>query len=120
MRAISFFFFQAEDGIRDYKVTGVQTCALPIYRRDPRLGTRPLPARRLGARHLRRGPPLRARRPAPRLASRLAHARLQPRADRGAELPPRKRALLAPGAPRRRAPCRRRCLDALPRLLAPG
>src|SRR5205807_6283508 len=23
--------FQAEDGIRDYKVTGVQTCALPIY-----------------------------------------------------------------------------------------
>src|SRR5256885_9844292 len=31
------FFFQAEDGIRDYKVTGVQTCALPIcawMRRD--------------------------------------------------------------------------------------
>src|SRR5256885_14039049 len=27
----SIFFFQAEDGIRDYKVTGVQTCALPIY-----------------------------------------------------------------------------------------
>src|SRR5256885_10076838 len=26
------FFFQAEDGIRDYKVTGVQTCALPISR----------------------------------------------------------------------------------------
>src|SRR5256885_3944562 len=26
----AFFFFQAEDGIRDYKVTGVQTCALPI------------------------------------------------------------------------------------------
>src|SRR5256885_12135788 len=25
-----FFFFQAEDGIRDYKVTGVQTCTLPI------------------------------------------------------------------------------------------
>src|SRR5256885_9762752 len=24
------YFFQAEDGIRDYKVTGVQTCALPI------------------------------------------------------------------------------------------
>src|SRR5256885_10650402 len=35
MRAHShvfFFFFQAEDGIRDYKVTGVQTCALPILR----------------------------------------------------------------------------------------
>src|SRR6266446_7575561 len=32
MRSSSiFFFFQAEDGIRDYKVTGVQTCALPIF-----------------------------------------------------------------------------------------
>src|SRR5256885_16154272 len=29
-----FFFFQAEDGIRDYKVTGVQTCALPILGQD--------------------------------------------------------------------------------------
>src|SRR3989454_706317 len=29
-----FFFFQAEDGIRDYKVTGVQTCALPILHQD--------------------------------------------------------------------------------------
>src|SRR5437868_9568321 len=28
-----FFFFQAEDGIRDRNVTGVQTCALPIYSR---------------------------------------------------------------------------------------
>src|SRR5690606_40264600 len=27
-----FFFFQAEDGIRDFHVTGVQTCALPIFR----------------------------------------------------------------------------------------
>src|SRR2546430_12444711 len=27
-----FFFFQAEDGIRDLTVTGVQTCALPISR----------------------------------------------------------------------------------------
>src|SRR5256885_2899025 len=31
-----FFFFQAEDGIRDYKVTGVQTCALPISRTETR------------------------------------------------------------------------------------
>src|SRR3989454_2448073 len=30
-----FFFFQAEDGIRDYKVTGVQTCALPISPSSP-------------------------------------------------------------------------------------
>src|SRR3712207_7111545 len=29
-RSISLFFFQAEDGIRDIGVTGVQTCALPI------------------------------------------------------------------------------------------
>src|SRR5256885_10537746 len=33
-----FFFFQAEDGIRDYKVTGVQTCALPIFDTDFFLG----------------------------------------------------------------------------------
>src|SRR5256885_7409882 len=36
---IFIFFFQAEDGIRDYKVTGVQTCALPISTFKP-----PLPA----------------------------------------------------------------------------
>src|SRR5437762_438919 len=40
-----FFFFQAEDGIRDTSVTGVQTCALPIYgrlapRSPPRCSTR--------------------------------------------------------------------------------
>src|SRR5690606_39919563 len=29
--ALDFFFFQAEDGIRAFHVTGVQTCALPIY-----------------------------------------------------------------------------------------
>src|SRR2546422_7113363 len=35
--SIHFFFFQAEDGIRDVAVTGVQTCALPISHRlgDP-------------------------------------------------------------------------------------
>src|SRR5256885_12274596 len=33
---VFIFFFQAEDGIRDYRVTGVQTCALPISpRRAP-------------------------------------------------------------------------------------
>src|SRR5262249_56455709 len=30
-RICFFFFFQAEDGIRDWSVTGVQTCALPIF-----------------------------------------------------------------------------------------
>src|SRR5688500_19330850 len=34
---IFVFFFQAEDGIRDYKVTGVQTCALPILTRGTSL-----------------------------------------------------------------------------------
>src|SRR6266511_5063598 len=33
-----FFFFQAEDGIRDFHVTGVQTCALPISRYRPQGG----------------------------------------------------------------------------------
>src|SRR6266542_2283314 len=31
---LNFFFFQDEDGIRDGTVTGVQTCALPIYSRS--------------------------------------------------------------------------------------
>src|SRR3712207_6967008 len=31
LRMLVFFFFQAEDGIRDIGVTGVQTCALPIW-----------------------------------------------------------------------------------------
>src|SRR5438067_7312789 len=35
-----FFFFQAEDGIRDRNVTGVQTCALPILSRLGREGGR--------------------------------------------------------------------------------
>src|SRR2546427_5345839 len=40
-RLLVFFFFQAEDGIRDLTVTGVQTCALPIWPRPPRLPGRP-------------------------------------------------------------------------------
>src|SRR2546430_5337052 len=34
---VFFFFFQAEDGIRDLTVTGVQTCALPISFRRAKL-----------------------------------------------------------------------------------
>src|SRR5260221_832995 len=37
---VSSFFFQAEDGIRDHCVTGVQTCALPIS--SPTLGIMPV------------------------------------------------------------------------------
>src|SRR5262249_59691391 len=44
---VCFFFFQAEDGIRDWSVTGVQTCALPISGRrpGPAGGAHPLPRR---------------------------------------------------------------------------
>src|SRR2546427_9638028 len=35
-----FFFFQAEDGIRDLTVTGVQTCALPIFTQPFKLASR--------------------------------------------------------------------------------
>src|SRR5690606_39692733 len=35
---VCFFFFQAEDGIRDFHVTGVQTCALPILRNALQVG----------------------------------------------------------------------------------
>src|SRR3712207_7169524 len=39
---VFFFFFQAEDGIRDIGVTGVQTCALPIFTSSRLLASRPL------------------------------------------------------------------------------
>src|SRR2546422_6443586 len=43
-----FFFFQAEDGIRDVAVTGVQTCALPISKGGESIACR-IPPERLGA-----------------------------------------------------------------------
>src|SRR5690348_18002231 len=43
-----FFFFQAEDGIRDGRVTGVQTCALPIYSHNRQRETVDLSAARQG------------------------------------------------------------------------
>src|SRR5687767_15178634 len=72
-----FFFFQAEDGIRDKLVTGVQTCALPISRGLDR-GAGHLPARR--QRHAPPGPP-RLRR----------HARRRPRLHRQPPLRPDRR-----------------------------
>src|SRR5256886_8299298 len=61
-RDVLVFFFQAEDGIRDLTVTGVQTCALPIFARGvsvpgtwpllrvrPARAVRPAPARRRAA-----------------------------------------------------------------------
>src|SRR5690554_7688247 len=68
-----FFFFQAEDGIRDADVTGVQTCALPISRwpaparrpgnRPPRLAARRQRRGRTALRRLRRRILLPSRRP---------------------------------------------------------
>src|SRR5687767_15427828 len=52
-----FFFFQAEDGIRDKLVTGVQTCALPIWRPLQACRARAPPAARSGARARERRPP---------------------------------------------------------------
>src|SRR2546430_4261926 len=46
-----FFFFQAEDGIRDLTVTGVQTCALPICRAMLVDAAAPLPATESGPDH---------------------------------------------------------------------
>src|SRR3989475_8661141 len=58
--SLVFFFFQAEDGIRDLTVTGVQTCALPILR--SRAGgalpaVAPAAGRRGESRAVRRAPP---------------------------------------------------------------
>src|SRR6266850_6940272 len=57
MKLIFFFFFQAEDGIRDYKVTGVQTCALPIYPGRSAATRRPAPLGMAGGRSANGGSP---------------------------------------------------------------
>src|SRR2546430_13400897 len=49
-----FFFFQAEDGIRDLTVTGVQTCALPISGKE-----QPRSNRHAGGSHIEQSPSLR-------------------------------------------------------------
>src|SRR2546430_2623130 len=56
-----FFFFQAEDGIRDLTVTGVQTCALPIFRETAVFHERRGGPRQGSVLHADPGPP--ARRP---------------------------------------------------------
>src|SRR2546429_1486790 len=60
---VFFFFFQAEDGIRDVAVTGVQTCALPICGRrrawpphQARQGLRQWTLTRLSTAQLRQSP----------------------------------------------------------------
>ena len=86
------------------------------HRRAARLGAGALPEGRLRAAPLRRHGAVRARGSAARRASRLGHADLQLRAERGAQLPRRQRAVLAGRVPRRRPARRRRGVDALPRL----
>src|SRR2546427_4720785 len=57
-RSWFFFFFQAEDGIRDLTVTGVQTCALPISSGQTRPGSlTDTLSRQPGAPRRRTGPP---------------------------------------------------------------
>src|SRR5947208_12543765 len=68
-----FFFFQAEDGIRDDLVTGVQTCALPILAFP---GVRVIHTEAVGSGHLRCT-----------LADPLGEARLRAIAFRAAEIP---------------------------------
>src|SRR5206468_8656973 len=74
---VTIFFFQAEDGIRDLIVTGVQTCALPIYdlaaadrpsgragrRRRSRVPRGAAPCRTSGTRSARRFAPAPGRAP---------------------------------------------------------
>src|SRR3712207_3901597 len=131
-----FFFFQAEDGIRDIGVTGVQTCALPILELPPRLRQHAPPddgrPRRPRA---GRGPPLHGRRGRVGLDRRDGHGRfrppppwhLAPCATRSHYAPPpklRREAMLghlgSPGRPlgRGSAPLRRpRPLGIFPRLI---
>src|SRR5260370_32555538 len=93
---ICFFFFQAEDGIRDSSVTGVQTCALPISRprTSPRLLRRPRTSR-----HRRpSSKPARRAFPTPRRARPAAKGR-DGRQPRRAAAPP-KSPPFAQGAPR--------------------
>src|SRR2546429_7271309 len=73
-----FFFFQAEDGIRDVAVTGVQTCALPISSRVS-----------LGERARRWGLFLIPEESAPPTELRDLHAFLNDARHQAARLPPR-------------------------------
>src|SRR5262249_58781083 len=86
------FFLQAEDGIRDWSVTGVQTCALPIYVSGPPApGPAPLLRADRGRRQHRHAPP-QARparrttlRPAPGLVGQTGPRPHQPRQRRSEE-----------------------------------
>src|SRR2546422_1138315 len=82
-----FFFFQAEDGIRDVAVTGVQTCALPISPLAGHLRLKPAPRSPLqqSERHDARRPS-RARPPRPHAAALAREPLLSPRRHHGGDL----------------------------------
>src|SRR5258707_199775 len=70
MLYIIFFFFQAEDGIRDIGVTGVQTCALPISRTE--LFAMDAPATRIAGASIAKSSVREAARPGSPMAHRLS------------------------------------------------
>src|SRR5947209_14490109 len=88
-RTCLFFFFQAEDGIRDIGVTGVQTCALPIFAERPRR-----PERRRNPQIVGRGSPRR------NLGSRLQQLVLEPGGERARSDPHAAREQCPPGRAR--------------------
>src|SRR3989441_951312 len=106
---MSFFFFQAEDGIRYKLVTGVQTCALPISSCRPRSGPQPRHAGRGRAVGIRRGAALQA----PRALEHRGDAARPVRNDgtaRRARRPRARRGAASPGGtPPRRGSGVRRC-----------
>src|SRR2546423_1736295 len=53
--SLYFFFFQAEDGIRDKLVTGVQTCALPIFTGGTMVDGKPIAADEIRGREITGG-----------------------------------------------------------------
>src|SRR5215470_9807940 len=72
------FFFQAEDGIRDATVTGVQTCALPISLRGEYRRPRAAPARRVLSIRQPGGPVLRRTRSEERRVGKECRSRWSP------------------------------------------
>src|SRR5256885_10758224 len=99
LRLVFFFFFQAEDGIRDYKVTGVQTCALPISGARRAASLPRADARRREDRSPRRAAAARDGAGAHRPESAAAHGAAGPLGGAGPPAGARGRH----GAPRRRA-----------------
>ena len=97
----------------------VDRCHAQRHRPDAGLGAGPLSDRSARAWLFRWHPPVRARRSAPRLPSRLEHADLQLRPAGGRQFPARQCFVLAAPLSHRRSQSGCRRIDAVPRLLAP-